>query len=115
MKLNYEGPAAGPGAIYCWVGNSQVGEGRLTITDSRPSEWIRIKLEFFKPIAGTNTAEFTFQPEGKLTSVTWNMEGKKTFMTKAIHLVLSMDKMIGGQFEKGLADLKAIAEAEAAK
>jgi hypothetical protein len=82
----------------------------MTITESRPSDLIRIKLEFLKPFAATNTAEFTLQPEGDKTALTWSMAGKKNFMTKAFQLFMDMDKMIGGQFEKGLADIKAIAE-----
>jgi uncharacterized protein YndB with AHSA1/START domain len=111
MKQTYEGAPAGPGAIYTWSGNNEVGEGRMTITDSRPSELIRVKLEFFKPFAATNTAEFAFKPEGNQTLVTWSMFGEKNFMAKAVHLVMNMDKMIGGQFEKGLADMKSAVEA----
>jgi hypothetical protein len=111
MKQTYEGAPAGVGAIYTWVGNNEVGEGRMTITESRPSELIRVKLEFFKPFAATNIAEFTFKPEGNQTAVTWSMFGEKNFMAKAIHLFMSMDKMIGGQFEKGLAEMKSIVEA----
>jgi polyketide cyclase/dehydrase/lipid transport protein len=113
MKQTYEGAAAGVGAIYTWTGNNEVGEGRMTITESRPSDLVRIKLEFFKPFAATNTAEFTFKSEGNQTAVTWSMTGAKNFMAKAIHLFMNMDKMIGGQFEKGLAEMKAIAEATA--
>ena len=113
MKQTYEGAPAGPGAIYTWSGNNEVGEGRMTITDSRPSDLIRVKLEFFKPFAGTNTAEFAFKPEGNQTLVTWSMFGEKNFMAKAVHLVMNMDKMIGGQFEKGLADMKSAVEAPA--
>jgi uncharacterized protein YndB with AHSA1/START domain len=113
MKQTYEGAPAGTGAIYTWSGNNEVGEGRMTITDSRPNELIRVKLEFFKPFAGTNTADFTFKPEGNQTLVTWSMFGEKNFMAKAIHLVMNMDKMIGGQFEKGLADMKSVVEAPA--
>jgi hypothetical protein len=111
MKQTYEGAPAGPGAIYTWVGNKNVGEGRMTLTESRPSDLIRIKLEFFKPFAGTNIAEFTFKPEGNQTAVTWSMTGKNNFMAKAIHLFMNMDKMIGGQFETGLAQMKSIVEA----
>ena len=111
MKQAYEGAPAGVGAIYTWTGNNEVGEGRMTITESRPSDLIRIKLEFFKPFAATNTAEFTFKPEGSQTVVTWNMSGEKNFMAKAIHLFVNMDKMVGGQFEKGLASMKSIVEA----
>ena len=111
MKQTYEGAPAGPGAIYTWVGNKNVGEGRMTLTESRPSDLIRIKLEFFKPFAGTNIAEFTFKPAGNQTAVTWSMTGKNNFMAKAIHLFMNMDKMIGGQFEMGLAQMKSIVEA----
>jgi hypothetical protein len=110
MKQTYEGAPAGPGAIYTWVGNKEVGEGRMTITESRPSDLIRIKLEFFKPFAATNIAEFTFKPEGNQTVVTWNMTGQNNFKAKAIDLFMNMDKMIGGQFDKGLAEMKSIVE-----
>ena len=113
MKQSYEGAPAGTGAVYTWSGNKEVGEGRMTITESRPSDLIRINLEFFKPFAGTSVAEFTFKPDGNQTVVTWSMTGENNFMAKAIHLFMSMDKMIGGQFEKGLAQMKAIAEATA--
>jgi uncharacterized protein YndB with AHSA1/START domain len=111
MKQTYEGAPAGVGAIYTWIGNNEVGEGRMTLTESRPSELIRIKLEFFKPFAATNTAEFTFKPEGNQTVITWSMSGEKNFLAKAIHLFMDMDKMVGGQFEKGLASMKSIVEA----
>ena len=85
----------------------------MTITESRPSDLVRVQLEFFKPFAGTSTAEFTLKPEGNQTVVTWSMTGNNNFMAKAIHLFMSMDKMIGGQFAKGLAEMKSIAEATA--
>jgi hypothetical protein len=110
MKQNYEGAPAGVGAIYTWVGNKEVGEGRMTITESRPSDLVRVQLEFFKPFAATSIAEFTFKPEGNQTVVTWSMFGQNNFMAKAIHLFMNMDKMIGGQFEKGLASMKSIVE-----
>ena len=112
MTRSYDGAASGVGAITSWAGNSEVGEGRMTITGSRPGDLVQIKLEFFKPFKATNTAEFTFKPEGNQTSVTWSMSGTKNFMMKAVHLFMNMDKMVGGQFEKGLADLKAIVEKE---
>ena len=111
MKQTCEGAPAGTGAIYTWVGNREVGEGRMTIVESRPSDLIRVKLDFVKPLAGTSVAEFTFRPEGDRTAVTWTMTGEKNFVAKAIHLVLSMDRMIGDQFEKGLAAMKTVAEA----
>ena len=110
MKHSYEGAPAGTGAIYSWVGNNEVGEGRMTITESRPSELIRINMEFFKPFAGKGIAEFTFKPAASQTEVTWSMTGEKNFMAKAIHLFIDMDKMIGGQFEKGLAQIKSLVE-----
>jgi uncharacterized protein YndB with AHSA1/START domain len=111
MKETYEGAPAGAGAVHTWAGDKEVGEGRMTITESRPNDLIRIKLEFFKPFRATNTAEFTFKPEGNQTGVTWNMTGDNNFMAKAVHLFMNMDKMIGGQFEKGLASMKSEVEA----
>jgi hypothetical protein len=110
MRQGYAGAPAGVGAVYTWAGNGEVGEGRMTITDSRPHELIRIRMEFMKPFAATSTAEFTFRPEGDGTRVTWSMAGENGFMAKAIHMVVSMDRMIGGMFEKGLAAMKAVAE-----
>ena len=115
MKLTYEGPTSGVGAAYAWVGNNEVGEGRMTITESRPNELVQFKLEFFKPMAGVSTAEFTFKPQGNQTDVTWTMTGKNNFIAKAFCMFMSMEKMIGGQFEKGLADLKSVVEAAAKK
>ena len=82
----------------------------MTITESRPSDLIRIDLEFFKPFAGNSIADFTFKPEGNQTVATWTMTGTNNFMAKAIHLFMNMDKMIGGQFENGLATLKSAVE-----
>lgn len=113
MKLTYEGPTAGVGAAYAWVGNSDVGEGRMTITESRPSDLVRFKLEFYKPMSGVSLSDFTFKPEGNQTTVTWTMAGKNNFIAKAFCLFMNMDKMIGGQFEKGLGDLKSVVEAAA--
>ena len=115
MKQTYEGATAGTGAIYTWSGNNEVGEGRMTITDSRPNELIRIKLEFRKPFAATNTAEFAFRPDGDRTAVTWSMFGHNNFMSRAVFLFVDMDKALGGEFEKGLAAMKAAAEASAKK
>ena len=113
MKRIYEGAPAGTGAIYTWAGNNEVGEGRTTITESRPSDLIRIKLEFVRPFSATNTAEFTFKPEGNQTAVTWSLAGKKNFTAKAVHLFMNMDRMVGGQFEEGLARMKSVVEAAA--
>lgn len=117
MKRTYEGAPAGVGARYGWEGSREVGEGRMTIVASRPSDLIQVELEFVKPFAGTSVAEFTFQPQSKpdddRTLVTWSMTGDKNFIAKAIHLVMSMDRMIGDQFDKGLAAMKTVAEATA--
>jgi len=115
MKTTYEGPPAGTGAAYSWVGNSQVGEGKMTIQESKPAELVKLKLEFLKPMASTSTAEFSFKPKGGNTVVTWSMYGENNFVGKAFSLVMNMDKMLGGYFEKGLAQMKAISEAEAKK
>jgi len=111
MKKTHEGAPAGPGAIYSWSGNDQVGEGRMILTDSRASELVRIKLEFKKPFEATNTTEFSFKPEADKTQVTWSMSGTNNFMAKAFGLFMNMDKMVGGDFEKGLAQLKSVVEA----
>ncbi|MEX2142920.1 MAG: SRPBCC family protein [Pirellulales bacterium] len=113
MKRSYEGPSAGTGAKYSWVGNSDVGEGSMTITESRPSDLIRIELEFIKPMEGTSDTEFTFEPKGDGTEVTWDMAGKNSFLGKAFCLFMNMDKMIGDQFEEGLANMESVVEAEA--
>jgi len=110
-KATFEGPSAGTGAIFRWAGNDKIGEGSMTITESRPSDLIRITLEFVKPFAATNTAEFTFEPEGNQTAVTWSMAGKNNFMAKAVSLFMNMDKMVGGKFEEGLANMKSVVEA----
>jgi Polyketide cyclase / dehydrase and lipid transport len=113
MKQSYEGAPAGTGAVYSWVGNSQVGEGRMTITDSHPSDLVKIKLEFIKPWAATNATNFSFRPQGNQTAVTWTMDGDNNFVGKAFGLFMNMDKMIGADFEKGLAQMKSVAEATA--
>ena len=110
MKTTYEGPAAGTGASYSWTGNSQVGEGKMTIIESRPSDLIKIKLEFIKPFAATNATDFTFTPSGNSTNVKWTMSGDNNFIGKAFSLFMNMDKMIGADFEKGLAQMKMVAE-----
>jgi uncharacterized protein YndB with AHSA1/START domain len=107
---SYEGPAAGEGATFRWNGNSDVGEGSMTITESKPSEFVRIRLDFVRPFAGTNDVEFTFKPQGDQTSVTWSMSGQKNFMAKAIGLVMDCEEMCGQEFDKGLANLKAVVE-----
>jgi Polyketide cyclase / dehydrase and lipid transport len=114
-KLTFDGPQAGTGAAFSWVGNKEVGEGKMTITESRPTELVRFRLEFVKPFAGTNDAEFTFKPDGNKTVVTWSMSGKNNFLFKAVGLFMDCDKMVGGEFEKGFANLRSVVEVSAAK
>jgi hypothetical protein len=112
MKRTYEGAKAGTGAVYSWNGNNHVGEGRTTITESRPAELVKMRLEFFRPFKGDNDVEFTFKPEERGSTVTWSMVGKKDFMAKAVGLFMNMDKMCGDQFDTGLANLKSVVESE---
>jgi hypothetical protein len=114
-RTSYEGSAAGPGAVFTWAGNRNVGSGRMTITESRPPDLVRLRLDFAQPFESTSVAEFTFAPEGDRTLVTWSMSGDKNLVAKALHLVMNMDKMIGGKFEEGLARMKAAAEATASR
>jgi len=114
-KTTFAGPAAGVGASFAWAGNAKAGEGRMTIVESRANELVRFKLEFFKPWACTNTADFIFRGTSSGTEVTWVMFGKAKFISKAMGLVMNMDKMIGRDFEAGLVNLKTIAEAAARK
>ena len=110
LQRTYEGPAAGVGAGYAWTGNKEVGAGRMTITESRPDELLRIRLEFLKPFPATNTAEFTFAPAaGGQTSVTWTMSGETNFICRGLSPFMNMDKMIGDAFERGLASLGQVA------
>jgi uncharacterized protein YndB with AHSA1/START domain len=107
---SFEGSASGKDAIFKWSGNSEIGVGSMTITESRPNDLIRIRLDFVKPFEDTSTAEFTFKPEGEQTLVTWSMYGRKNFIGKAICMFMNMDKMVGGSFEEGLANIKAVVE-----
>lgn len=111
MAKTFEGPAFGTGAICSWAGNDEVGKGRMTIIESRAHESIKVKLEFVEPWPATNTTEFTLTPEGDQTAVTWSMAGENNFISKAFCLFIDMDKMMGSDFEKGLAQMKAVVEA----
>ena len=110
MKTTFSGPDSGVDAAYAWVGNSEVGEGKMTITESTPTERVVIRLEFLKPFEATNSATFSFAPEGDGTKVTWRMDGTNNFVGKAFGLLMDMDGMVGGSFEQGLAAMKGIAE-----
>jgi len=110
MQRTHSGATAGQGAAYAWVGNSKVGEGRMEILASAPSSKISIKLDFIKPFEGHNTADFTLQPQGDSTQVTWVMYGPAPYVTKLMGVFVSMDKLIGKDFEAGLANMKSAAE-----
>jgi hypothetical protein len=109
MKRTYSGAGSGKGAIYEWKGNRNVGSGRMEILDSTPSKTI-VKLDFFTPFEGHNTAEFTALPRGDATTLTWAMNGASPFMSKVMQVFINMDTMIGKDFETGLANLKDVAE-----
>jgi len=110
MKRTIEGPPSGKGATYSWIGNDDVGEGKMTILESVPNEKVVIKLVFLKPFPSKCITEFAFKPEGGGTAATWSMSGKSNFMTKAFTLFMSMDSMVGPDYEKGLASIKSIVE-----
>lgn len=110
MQRTHSGAAAGKGAAYAWLGNNDVGEGRMEIVESEPSSKIGIKLDFIKPFESSNTALFTLQPQGDSTQVTWLMQGPAPYITKLMTVFVSMDAMIGKDFEAGLANMKATAE-----
>ena len=110
LQRFYDGPSSGAGAGYRWVGNSQVGEGSMRIIESTPDSRVGIALEFVKPFKASNTATFTLVPDASGTRVTWAMDGQNTLVSKLMGLFMNMDRMIGGEFEKGLASLKGIAE-----
>jgi uncharacterized protein YndB with AHSA1/START domain len=109
--ISYDGPTSGEGAKFAWKGNKEVGEGRMMIIESTPHKLIAIKLEFLKPFKATNTAEFKFEPESTGTKVTWSMFGKNNFMGKIFNMIIDCDKMVGKDFEQGLANLKQVSEA----
>jgi uncharacterized protein YndB with AHSA1/START domain len=109
MQRRLSGAAAGTGAVYEWDGDKNVGRGRMEITESTATK-IVIKLDFLKPFEAHNTATFTLVPQGDVTEVTWTMVGPSTFITKVMGVFFSLDKMIGTDFEAGLANLKRLTE-----
>ncbi|MBL9202957.1 MAG: SRPBCC family protein [Opitutaceae bacterium] len=115
VKSTFAGPATGVGSVCSWQGNRDVGAGSATIIESKPGELVRQRMDWKEPMEGTSTVDFTFKPEGSGTRVTWHMYGANNFVGKVMCLFMSMDKMVGGQFEVGLANLKGIAEAGAKK
>jgi uncharacterized protein YndB with AHSA1/START domain len=110
MKRSYSGPANGVGAVYGWDGNNNVGAGRMEILETSPPAKIVIKLDFFKPFEGHNTAEFTILPQGDATDVRWVMHGPAPFMSRLMQVFINIDRMIGKDFEIGLANLKRLTE-----
>ncbi len=107
-KATFDGPLVGLGSSMAWAGNEKVGEGKMTITESKLNELIVMRLDFLKPFQATHTTEFTFRAEGEQTHVTWSMTGKNSFMSKAAGLVMDCEKMVGDQFEQGFANMKAV-------
>ena len=110
MKRTFGGAAMGKGAIYQWDGNKNVGSGTMEIIEAAQPSKIVLKLDFLKPFEGHNTAEFTMNPAGDNTTVTWAMYGPSSFMFKVMGIFMNMDKMIGDDFAAGLITLKAVAE-----
>ena len=110
MKRSYSGAPAGRGAVYEWAGNSKVGKGRMEIVEASPYSRVAIKLDFLKPMEAHNIAEFTLEPRGDSTVVTWSMDGRSPYLAKVMHVFFDMDRMVGKDFEAGLANLKAAAE-----
>lgn len=114
LKRSYEGPDSGVGSVYSWIGNGNVGQGKMTILESKPGDLISIKLQFIKPFAGLCPTTFKLEPSASGTKVTWTMEGKNHFIAKAMSLFINMDKMIGKNFEDGLAKMNTAAQAKVA-
>jgi len=110
MKRTFSVVTSGKGAQYAWQGNSDVGQGRMEIAESTPPSKVAIKLDFVKPFETHNLVEFTLEPQGDATNVTWAMQGPSPYIAKVMQVFFSMDKMVGKDFEAGLANLKALAE-----
>ena len=110
MNRSYEGAERGKGAVYAWDGNKNVGSGRMEILEASVPSKITIKLDFFRPFEGHNTAEFTMLPQGDVTNLTWTMVGPAVFMSKLMQVFINLDHMIGRDFEAGLVNLKKLAE-----
>jgi len=110
MKRTLTVVTSGKGAVYSWEGNKEVGEGRMEIAESVPPSRLVIKLDFVKPFEAHNRVQFALAPQGDATNVTWAMEGDTPYLAKIVHVFLDMDKLVGRDFEAGLANLKAVAE-----
>lgn len=110
MKRTFGPVTSGKGAVYAWDGNKEIGQGSMEILESSPSSEVRLKLDFVKPFEAHNVVDFTLKPEGDATRVTWAMHGPAPFFSKLMQVFINMDKMVGTDFEAGLANLKAVAE-----
>jgi uncharacterized protein YndB with AHSA1/START domain len=110
LKRTYGGAERGKGAVYAWEGNKNVGSGRMEILEANSPSQVLIQLDFLKPFEAHNIAEFTMLPQGNATSLNWEMRGPAPFMSKVMQVFMSFDKMIGKDFEAGLAKIKSSAE-----
>jgi hypothetical protein len=110
MKGRYRGPESGPGAGYDFEGNKDVGKGSIQIVESAAPRTVTMKLDMIEPFEGHNIVEFTLLPRGDTTEVTWAMQGPSPFLAKVVGVFFDMDRMIGRDFEAGLANLKSVAE-----
>ena len=110
MKKTFEGPETGVGSKYSWVGNDEVGTGSMTVTAVVPNESITMALEFKEPMENTATVNLKLMPKGETTDITWGMDGNNGFMGKMFSMFMDMDKMVGDDFDKGLASLKTVSE-----
>ena len=113
MTREFGGTEGAVGATYAWAGNSKVGKGKMTLTEAAPASRLAIRLDFLEPFASTSVATFALSPEGAGTRVTWTMDGDQNFLAKVVCIFMDMDKMVGGDFEKGFASLKQVTEAAA--
>lgn len=113
-KNSFEGPSAGEGAVFRWSGNDEVGEGKMTIIESKPDKLVRMKIEFVRPMEDQADTTFEIEPIGDQTKMTWTMSGKNSLTGKVMGVVMDMDKMVGGYFVEGLTNLKGIVEAKSA-
>jgi hypothetical protein len=109
MKRTFGGAEKGKGATYAWEGNGNVGQGRMQITESSPQK-VALNLDFVKPFEAHNKVDFSIAPQGDTTQVTWSMVGPVPYFAKIMHVFVDMDRMVGSQFESGLANLKAVTE-----
>lgn len=112
MKTTFAGAPSGVGAEYGWAGNDDVGEGKMTISASTPGKDLAIHVEYTRPFPATNETTFAFTPVGDKTEVKWSMVVQNNFMMKGISIFMDMDKMVGKDFERGLGELKSVAEAK---